>query len=105
LPCSLSAQGPPLSIPTHLDAFQLQLTPFNSTPISSLVRNGPEALSAKKMTAAASERLLREAGASRDGAGRVISAPMNALTPGKRKIVEREAETRVGYVRKSRFGE
>jgi hypothetical protein len=28
----LSAQGPSLSIPTHRDAFQLHLTPFNSTP-------------------------------------------------------------------------
>jgi hypothetical protein len=31
-----------VSIPTHLDAFQRQLTPFNSTPISSLVRNDPQ---------------------------------------------------------------
>ena len=30
-PSSLSVQGPSLSIPV-LDAFQLQLTPFNSTP-------------------------------------------------------------------------
>ena len=30
-PAHLSAQGPPLSIPTHLDTFQLHLTPFNST--------------------------------------------------------------------------
>ena len=35
MPSSLSAH-PPLSIPA-LDPFQLQLTPFNSTPISSLV--------------------------------------------------------------------
>jgi hypothetical protein len=64
-----------------------------------------EALGAKTMPAAASAQMLEEAGASRDGAGRVISAPMRALTPGKRKIVEREAETRVGYIRRSRFGE
>ena len=31
MPSSLSAQGPSLSIPDR-DAFQLQLTPFNSTP-------------------------------------------------------------------------
>eukprot|EP00982_Pelagococcus_subviridis_P009798 30944-Pelagococcus_subviridis.AAC.10 len=37
-PAILSAQGPSVSIPTHLDAFQLRPTPFNSTPISSLVR-------------------------------------------------------------------
>jgi len=31
-PAHLSAQGPSRSIPTRLDAFQLNLTPFNSTP-------------------------------------------------------------------------
>jgi hypothetical protein len=33
-PAHLSAPGPSLSIPTHRDAFQLQLTPFNYTPTS-----------------------------------------------------------------------
>ena len=32
LPASLSSH-PSVSIPTHLDAFQLHLTPFNSTPL------------------------------------------------------------------------
>jgi hypothetical protein len=41
LPSCLSAHSS-VSIPTHLDAFQLQLTPFNSTPISSLVWNDPK---------------------------------------------------------------
>jgi len=41
LPSPLSAQGLSLLI-SALGAFQLQLTPFNSTPISSLVWNGPQ---------------------------------------------------------------
>jgi hypothetical protein len=41
LPSFLSAH-PSLSIPTHRDAFQLHLTPLNSTPTSSLVWNGPQ---------------------------------------------------------------
>ena len=42
MPAHLSAQGPSLSIPA-LGAFQLRLTPFNSTPTSQLREASDEA--------------------------------------------------------------
>ena len=76
LPACLSAHRPSLSIPTHLDAFQLlQLTPFDSTPtFASYGTNDPQAARDKATLARAKDKALEERKARQLAAARHLAA-------------------------------
>ena len=96
---SLSAQ-PSLSIPTHLDAFQRQLTPFNSTPTFARMERPSARSSSPSRTTTTTRRSWRRCCRRRSGPGsgswRRVARFSRGVPKGVPKASRRSRETTRG---------